>query len=493
MRRISERHDGPRFDAPSGARTISQRNVHLFASCARTIVAIGALVKQASRDLWSWRCGFGIVHDMKCLLRALFFVPLLFVGSAHARSAGEPATGCTGCHSGGSGAPPVVTVTVSPTSAAPGSTATITVRIQMRAGFTEAGMYLLKVGPGTLLGGPDAGALTLRPADGSSGVTHRSPKTAANGGTITYTVQYRVPDSSTGAADFQVWALMTNNNGAQSGDVGTSEAASASVVWGCEGTSYWPDNDGDGFGTPDFPSVLRCGATPTFAPNDDDCDDNDARKNPNAVEVCNNRDDNCDGQIDEGLTGSNTFYPDADGDGYGVPGTTVTAQGCRPPAGYGLTPNDCNDSDPAVNPGATEVCNNKDDNCNGRIDEGVTPVCGVGMCRAAAPACNIDLCVPRQPVAEVCNGLDDDCDGETDEGTLCASGQLCYQGQCTASGDVPPDAELPSGSPGGAGETPSTSASGCVAGSSALSLGVLIAMAGTPLVRGLRRKKRSRP
>jgi len=64
------------------------------------------------------------------------------------------------------------------------------------------------------------------------------------------------------------------------------------------------------------------------------------------------------------------YYRDADNDTYGDPDNSTVA--CEPPEGYvdNSTDFDCDDSNPAVHPGATEVCNGIDDNCNGLIDEG---------------------------------------------------------------------------------------------------------------------------
>lgn len=58
-----------------------------------------------------------------------------------------------------------------------------------------------------------------------------------------------------------------------------------------------------------------------------------------------------------------TFYADGDGDTYGNAAVTVLA--CSPPTGYVANSTDCNDANPAIHPGAAEVCNNLDDDCSG--------------------------------------------------------------------------------------------------------------------------------
>jgi Tol biopolymer transport system component len=119
------------------------------------------------------------------------------------------------------------------------------------------------------------------------------------------------------------------------------------------------------------PFAVLSPATPADSDNDGDPDTTDcAPFDPNrhhgATEVCNGLDDNCDGQIDEGVT--TTFYRDADGDGYGNPGNST--QACSAPPGYAANNTDCNDSLTSVHPGAVEVCNGLDDDCDGLIDEG---------------------------------------------------------------------------------------------------------------------------
>ncbi len=102
-----------------------------------------------------------------------------------------------------------------------------------------------------------------------------------------------------------------------------------------------------------------------------DCDDTDPLINPNATEVCDGVDNNCDLAIDES-GGTITYYADADGDSFGDPLISSTA--CTPPAGYVLDNTDCDDADNTIYPGAPELCDGKDNNCNLQIDEGAVDV-----------------------------------------------------------------------------------------------------------------------
>ncbi len=125
------------------------------------------------------------------------------------------------------------------------------------------------------------------------------------------------------------------------------------------GSDVTSDVDGDGDG---------------FSEDDGDCDDADEDINPDASERCDDLDNDCDGNVDEGNTCGGGGGNDTGG------GTTDTGGGSGSTAadddndGYSEDEGDCNDRSTAVNPGARETCNGRDDNCDGSIDEG--GVCG---------------------------------------------------------------------------------------------------------------------
>ena len=179
-----------------------------------------------------------------------------------------------------------------------------------------------------------------------------------------------------------------------------------------EGT-YLADDDGDG-----------------YSEDDGDCDDADPNVNPGAAEICDGADNDCDGDIDEGALV--TFYGDGDGDGYGVAGNTVEA--CTAPPGYAAFDGDCDDADATVNPGAAEICDGLDQDCDGVADDGLVlndyypdgdgdgygNPAGVAVNDCAAPPGHVqndgdcddgDASVHPGAAEGACDYIDNDCDG----------------------------------------------------------------------------------
>jgi len=164
-----------------------------------------------------------------------------------------------------------------------------------------------------------------------------------------------------------------------------------------------------------------------------DCSIYNSSINPGATEICNGIDDNCNGQIDE--VGMTIYYRDSDGDGYGNNNDNLTS--CSQPVGYIINNQDCNDNNLNINPGAAEVCDNLDNNCNTVIDESLTntSTCGVGACyRSVFQTCSAGIwnpsCIPGTPTAETCNNIDDNCDGNIDGGitnTVTCGVGACYR------------------------------------------------------------------
>ena len=195
-------------------------------------------------------------------------------------------------------------------------------------------------------------------------------------------------------------------------------------------STYYEDDDGDGFGDFQDPT-LDCSVPDGYVDNATDCDDNDPAVHPDAPESCNHQDDDCDGAVDEEV--QSTFHLDYDGDGFGNPDHTLT--GCDLLPGYVEDATDCDDTRPDVHPDATEVCNGLDDDCDGSVDEELLVTFyrdadgdGYGDPAQESSGCEVpegyatiatdcdDNCSTCYPgAAELCDSLDNDCSGGSDD------------------------------------------------------------------------------
>lgn len=202
----------------------------------------------------------------------------------------------------------------------------------------------------------------------------------------------------------------------------------------------YQDSDGDGYGDPATEKQClrglgaRSAASGPFScdgyvTDNTDCDDTVAAVNPGATEICDGIDNDCNGDIDDGLNCNATtitYYEDKDGDGYGDSGDSGTEFESDPGTGYTKDHTDCDDGVTAVNPGATEICDDIDNDCDGSIDE--NDVCNDDDedddkdddgypedvdCDDTNPDINPGM-------DEICdNDIDDNCDGLVDDPDTC--------------------------------------------------------------------------
>jgi hypothetical protein len=214
----------------------------------------------------------------------------------------------------------------------------------------------------------------------------------------------------------------------------------------------YPDADGDGFGDA-AGATETCEVAAGFVARDGDCDDTKPTVHPDAKEICDAADNDCDAMIDDAdasvdLTTTGTFYRDSDGDTFGD--AAMTKKACTKPAGYAASSSDCNDAQAAINPGAKEVCDFIDNDCDAQIDmadANIDPAStksfyrdldhdnfGAGTATVACNApsgyvaasgdCNDNDIASYPGGKEICDGADNDCDGGVD-------GTVALPNRCT--------------------------------------------------------------
>lgn len=146
-------------------------------------------------------------------------------------------------------------------------------------------------------------------------------------------------------------------------DCDDSELIGFNCSEGC--ITFFADNDGDGFGTPNITRVA-CTSPAGFVLSGTDCDDTNPNINPMAMEIPDNGiDENCNNSVDESNEAINWFL-DADGDGFGTPAFDSLA--ITQPNGYVNNANDCDDTNQLVYESALELIDNLDNNCDGVVD-----------------------------------------------------------------------------------------------------------------------------
>ena len=190
------------------------------------------------------------------------------------------------------------------------------------------------------------------------------------------------------------------------------------------GTACDDDKDGDGQDCSD----AQC----------PDCNDFDPSVYLDAPELCDNKDNNCNGIVDEGFLDSDgdllSNCVDEDDDNDGDPDVT-----------------DCAPSDPKIHSGAVDDCDGVDTDCDLSLDEDfVSTPCtaksDLGTCEGTTVCTVVGTveCGAASPGPEVCDGIDNDCDGEVDDGMLDTDGD----GTCDAMDDDDDNDTVPDGEDG---------------------------------------------
>lgn len=223
------------------------------------------------------------------------------------------------------------------------------------------------------------------------------PGAVEPGASLTVTITYKPTAINVDAAAFVIESNASNN---------------PNLEVSLTGQGLSPDNDSDGF---------------TVA--EGDCNDKDSSINPGETETCNGEDNNCEDGEDDAKD-LKTWYKDSDDDTYGIDNRDKQ-KSCEMPgrSGWSLVAGDCDDTNAAINPDAEEICDQVDNNCNGQKDEGFdspTDQDSLADCqdydrdgeRGDEGDCNdSDASVNTKAPEVALNNKDDDCDGLIDEDT----------------------------------------------------------------------------
>jgi hypothetical protein len=200
-------------------------------------------------------------------------------------------------------------------------------------------------------------------------------------------------------------------------------------------STWYADVDEDGHGD-SARSSESCLAPSGFISTAGDCDDGDEDIHPSAQERCDGLDNDCDTLIDDAdssllASSRSDWYPDLDGDGYGLSSGATAA--CAAPVGHAALGGDCDDDDSDVHPGAMELCGGADEDCDALVDD-ADP--GVDLSSASSWFADEDLDGdgdPRSTVQACAEGVgrvdnDDDCDDRDPAQGPCGSCQEVLDG-----------------------------------------------------------------